>query len=68
MLDFVAGGEEWPPAAVAERFLGREWVKAELGHAPGAGGRNFYAKLLIEPTDPEEFADPQVWHFAYTAT
>lgn len=64
LADFIGPVDEWPPSAIAEEYYGRPWCTADFRHAAGRQ-RNYYAALAIGPTPKSEFADPQVWHFAY---
>lgn len=61
---FVGPTAQWPPVEIAEDYFGRPWRIAEFEH-PARVDRNHYGHILIESPRTCDFADPQIWHFAY---
>lgn len=58
---FLLAGREWPPAEVAEPYMGQLWYRHDFKHDPAVSARNRYAALVFQGS----CADPQVWHFVY---
>ena len=64
LADFIGPVDTWPHPEIAEEYYHRSWCTADFEHTAGRQ-RNFYAALAIRPPPKNQFADPQVWHFAW---
>lgn len=63
--DLIVPSRDWPPRGIATRYFNnnRQWRTQDFCHT-ASEARNYFQRVSIT-AEHREFAEPQVWHFAF---